>query len=73
MIAKQERTQSNAYQNKDQTQNPDKQWEQHKTINQQQQNLRTDSSLSHWGGGGGLNAFYWCQIFTLDPELQCWR
>ena len=27
-----------------------------------------DSSLSHRGGGGegGLNAFYWYQIFALD-------
>ena len=28
--------------------------------------LRTDSSLNHGGGGGVLNAFYWCQIFALD-------
>ena len=50
-----------AYQNKNQTQNPHKQWEVHKTINQQQNHrLRTDSSLSHWGGGGGgLHSFYW--------------
>ena len=39
------------------------------TINkkrQQQQNnrLRTNSSLSHWGGGG-VNAFYWYQSFGL--------
>ena len=36
---------------------------------QQQQNhrLRTDSSLSH--GGGGLNAFYWYQIFALDSAV----
>ena len=44
------------------------------TINksQQQQNhrLRTDSSLSHrGGGGGGLNAFYWYQIFALDSAV----
>ena len=31
--------------------------------------LRTDSSLSHRGGGGGLNAFYWYQIFTLDSAV----
>ena len=38
-------------QNKDQTQNSHKQWEVHKTMNQQHQNLRLrpDSSLSHWG------------------------
>ena len=38
---------------------------------QQQQNhrLRTDSSLSHRGGGGGLNAFYWYQIFALDSAV----
>ena len=41
------------------------------TINksQQQQNhcLRTESSLSYrGGGGGGLNAFYRYQIFALD-------
>ena len=27
-----------------------------------------DSSLSHWGGGG-LNAFYWYQIFVLDSAV----
>ena len=31
--------------------------------------LRTDSSLSHRGGGGGLNAFYWYQIFALDSAV----
>ena len=53
------------------TQNPYKQWEIHKTINQQLQNhrFRTDSSLSHRGGGGGLNAFYWRQIFALDSVV----
>ena len=37
--------------------------------NQQQQNhlLRTDSSLAI--GGGGLNAFHWCQIFALDSDV----
>ena len=43
------------------------------TINQskQQQNhrLSTDSSLSHRGLGGGLNAFYWYQIFALDSTV----
>ena len=30
-----------------------------------------DSSLSQrgWGGGGGLNAFYWYQIFALDSAV----
>ena len=29
-----------------------------------------DSSLSHrGGGGGGLNAFYWYQIFALDSAV----
>ena len=30
-----------------------------------------DSSLSRWGGGGGagLNAFYWYQIFALDSAV----
>ena len=39
--------------------------------NKQQQNhrLRTDSSLSHRGGGGVLNAFYWYQIFALDSSV----
>ena len=31
---------------------------------QQSHRLRTDSNQSH--GGGGLNAFYWSQIFSLD-------
>ena len=35
------------------------------------QRLRTDSSLSHRAGegGGGLNAFYWYQIFVLDSTV----
>ena len=33
-------------------------------------NKQTDSSLSHRGrGGGGLNAFYWYQIFALDSAV----
>ena len=42
------------------------------TIYQQQVNhrLRTDNSLSYpGGGGGGLNAFYWRQIFALDSVV----
>ena len=32
--------------------------------------LRTYNSLSHrGGGGGGLNAFYWYQIFALDSAV----
>ena len=35
-----------------------------KKSKQQNHRLRTDSSLSHrGGGGGGLNAFYWYQTF----------
>ena len=55
-----------------QTQNPHNQWEAHQTTDQQQQNqrLRRASRLSHWGrGGGGLNAFYWYQIFALDSVV----
>ena len=39
---------------------------------QQQQNhhLRTDSSLSHRGrGGGGLKVLYWHQIVALDSVV----
>ena len=41
----------------------------HSGNNNQQQNyhLRTDSSQSH--GEGGLNAFYWFQIFALDSAV----
>ena len=37
------------------------------TKNKQQQShrLRMDNSLSYWGEGGGVNAFYWYQIFAL--------
>ena len=38
------------------------QWEQQ----QQNSRTRTDSSLSHFGGGGGLNAFNWCTIFVFN-------
>ena len=32
--------------------------------------LRTYSNLSHWeGGGGGVNAFCWYQIFDLDSAV----
>ena len=42
-------------------------------MNQQQQDhrLRMDRSLRHWGGdGGGLNAFYWYKIFTLNSVVK---
>ena len=39
-----------------------------KKQQQQSYHLRTDSSLSH-RGGGGLNAFYWYQIFALDSAV----
>ena len=50
---------------------PHNKGEVHKTIDQQQQNhrLRTDNSLSYRGGGGGLNVFYWRQIFSLDSVV----
>ena len=35
---------------------------------QQNHRFRTDISLSN-RGGGGLNAFYWYQIFALDSAL----
>ena len=46
------------------TQNPHKQLEVQKTINQQQQTqcLRTDI--------GGINAFYWRHIFALDSVIS---
>ena len=53
-----------------QTQNTHKQWEAHKTINQQQQQqqqnyrIRTDISLSYLGWG--LKRILWCQMFALD-------
>ena len=33
------------------------------------QRLKTDSSLSHRGRGGGLNAFYREQIVALDSVV----
>ena len=40
---------------------------------QQNHRLRTDSNLSHWGGGG-LNAFCWYQTFTLDSAfVKSWH
>ena len=61
MIAKLEGAQINAYQNKDQTQNPPThtQWEVHKTMNKQQNNHRIiwngqQRKPPRVGGGGGL-------------------
>ena len=72
MIAKLEWTQSNAYQNKDK-QNYREQREAHQTIDQQQQNprFRTDSSLSHRGGGGGLTAFHQRQVRPRPRFRRC--
>ena len=38
---------------------------------QQNHPLRTDSSQSTggWGGGGFFNPFYWYQIFALDSTV----
>ena len=66
MIAILEWTQSNVQQNIEQLQTP----AMRVTINKQQNHrLRTDRSLSHRGWGGGLNAFYWYQIFALDSAV----
>ena len=63
MIAILERTQSNVQQNIEQLQTPTMGVTIKKSQHQQNHRLRTDSSLSH---RGGLNAFYWYQIFGLD-------
>ena len=53
---------------------PQNQRDAHQTTDQQKQKhrLRTDSNLSHreggWGGGG-VNAFYWYQIFALESVV----
>ena len=41
----------------------------YKLMNPKQQthHLKTESNLRHWGGGG-LNAFHWCQICALDVD-----
>ena len=72
MIAILERTQSNVQQNIEQLQTPTM----GVTINKKSTTtepprIRTDSSLSPRGGvgGGGLNAFYWYQIFALDSAV----
>ena len=66
MIAKLEKTQSNAQQHMEQTQNP--------TIRATINNNRT--AALEWtaayasGGGGGLNACYWYQMFSLDAIVD---
>ena len=72
MIAKLEWTQSNVQQNIEQLQTPTMGVTINKKVNNRT-HLRTDSSLRHGGWRGGLNAFYWYQIFALDSavvELQ---
>ena len=66
MIAKLEWTQSSAKQNIIQLQNPTIGVTSKMDQQQQNQSLRTDSTQSHWGG---LNAFYWFQIFALDSAV----
>ena len=68
VIAKQEWTQSNAQQNIEQLQNPTMRV----TIN----NESTTTEPPPYNGqqpkplgGGGLNAFYWYQIFALDSAI----
>ena len=58
----------NVQQNIEQSQTPTMGVTINKSQQQQNHRLRTDSSLSH-RGGGGLNAFYWYQIFTLDSAV----
>ena len=76
MIAKLERTQSNAYQIKDKHRNPANNG---KYIKQYINNNNRTTALE-WtaaqatgggggGGGGGLNAFYCRQIFALDSVV----
>ena len=69
MIAILEWTQSNVQQNIEQLQTPTMGVSIKKSQQQQNHRLRTDSSLSHRGGGGGLNAFYWYQIFALNSAV----
>ena len=69
MIAKLEWTLSNVQQNIEQFQTPTMGVTINKNQQQQKHCLRTVSSLSHRGGGGGLNAFYWYQIFALDSAV----
>ena len=67
MIAILEWTYSNAQQSIEQLQTPTMVVTIIKSQQQQNHRLRTDSSLSH--RGGGLNAFYWYQIFALDSAV----
>ena len=66
MIAILEWTQSNEQQNIEQLQTPTMGVTTNKSQEQQNHCLGTDSSLSHRGGGGGLDAFSRNQIFALD-------
>ena len=54
MIAKLERTQSTAQQNMKQTQNPTMEATINNESKQQNQNIRMDSSLSHWWWWGHI-------------------
>ena len=67
MIANLERTQSNTQQNEDKHSTPTNNG---KHTKQQINNNRTTSfeltAAQTTSGGGGLNAFYWYQIFALD-------
>ena len=67
MIAKLEWTQSNTQQNIEQFQNPTMKVtiNNESTTNQQQQNHRLKMD-SHWGG---VNAFYWYQVFALGSVV----
>ena len=66
MIAKLERIQSNVQQNMEETLNSTMAATIKNESTKTEPTLRTDSSLSHRGGGGGLDASYWYQIFALD-------
>ena len=82
IIAKLDKTQSNAQQNMEQTQNPTMGATIKTTSNQQKRTacLRKDSSLSNMdedaGRGGGVNAFY-CTKFSVVIKAQnakvAWR
>ena len=69
VIAKQEWTQNNAQQNIEQLQNPTM----GVTINNDSTTTEPPLQNGHQpkslGGGGGLNAFHWHQIFALDSAV----
>ena len=74
MIAKLEMTHSNAYQNKEQHRTPTnngrciciKQQFNNNRTTALQRTLALDPPTPGERGGGGVNAFYWRQIFALD-------